>query len=86
MEATGCSRVWVQQSARRYNTAGPEALCDSRNQNPGDKHKALLDPDQQRELVEELREPPEDGAMWNSIKAAHCIEARTGKAASKQRG
>jgi transposase len=88
MEATGYSRGWIQQLARRYNADGPEALGDRRHRNPGAKDRALLDPDQQRDLAEALRKPPEDGGMWNSRKVGEWIEAKTGKAVSnkKQRG
>jgi transposase len=87
IEATGYSRGWVQQLARRYNAQGPEALGDRRHRNPGARERALLDQDQQRELAEVLRKPPPDGGMWNSRKVGEWIEAKTGKAVSKkQRG
>ena len=88
MEVTGYSRGWIQQLARRYNAGGPEALGDRRHQNPGARERALLDQDQQRELAEALRKPPEDGGMWNSRKVGEWIEAKTGQAVSnkKQRG
>jgi transposase len=88
MEATGYSRGWIQQLARRYNAEGPESLGDRRHRNPGAKERALLDPDQRRELAEALREPPEGGGMWNSRKVAEWIERKTGKKATskKQRG
>jgi transposase len=88
MEATGYSGGCIQQLARRYNAGGPEALGDRRHRNPGAKERALLDPDQQRELAEALRKPPEDGGMWSSRKVGEWIEAKTGKAVSnkKQRG
>ena len=88
MEATGYSRGWIQQLARRYNADGPGALGDRRHKNPGARERALLDPDQRRELAEVLRKPPEDGGMWNSRKVGEWIEAKTGKTVSnkKQRG
>ena len=88
MEATGYSRGWIQQLARRYNADGPEALGDRRHENPGARDRALLDPDQQRDLAEALRMPPEDGGMWNSRKVGEWIEAKTGKVVGnkKQRG
>ncbi len=88
MEVTGYSRGWIQQLARRYNAGGPEALGDRRHRNPGARDRALLDAEQQEELAEALRKPPEDGGMWNSRKVGEWIEARTGKAVSqkKQRG
>src|ERR671939_1008870 len=88
MEVTGYSGGWIQQLARRYNADGPDALGDRRHRNPGAKERALLDPDQQRELAEALRKPPPDGGMWNSRKVGEWIEAKTAKAVSnkKQRG
>src|SRR5919206_1671914 len=88
MEATGYSRGWIQQLARRYNADGPGALGERRHRNPGARERALLDPDQQREPAEALRKPPEDGGMWNSRKVGEWIEAKTGKAVGnkKQRG
>jgi transposase len=88
IEATGYSRGWVQQLARRYNAQGPEALGDRRHRNPGARERALLDQDQQRELAEVLRKPPPVGGMWNSRKVGEWIEAKTGKAVNnkKQRG
>jgi transposase len=88
MEATGYSRGWIQQLARRYNSDGPEALGDRRHQNPGAKGRALLGADQQDELRVALREPPPDGGMWNSRKVGEWIERRTGRLVSqkKQRG
>src|SRR5919199_5648282 len=66
MEVTGYSRGWIQQLARRYNADGPEALGDRRHRNPGAKERALLGAEQQQELAQALRKPPEDGGMWNS--------------------
>ena len=34
-EATGYSRGWIQELARRYNAGGPGALGDKRHGNPG---------------------------------------------------
>ncbi len=88
MEATGYSRGWIQQLARRYNRYGPEALGDRRHHNPGARDRALLSADQQQELREALMKPPPDGGMWNSRKVGEWIERRTGHVVSqkKQRG
>src|SRR3954447_5076449 len=86
MEATGYSRGWIQQLARRYNADGPEALGDRCHRNPGAKERALLSADQQEELREALTKPPPDGAgMWNSRKVGEWIERRTGKALSRKK-
>lgn len=88
MESTGYSRGWIGQIAGRYNSDGVEALGDRRHQNPGAKERALLDEDQQEELVQALEKPPPDGGMWNSRKVGEWIERRSGKAVAnkKQRG
>ncbi len=88
MEATGYSRGWIQQLARRYNSDGPQTLGDRRHRNPGARDRALLTADQQHELREALMKPPPDGGMWNSRKVGEWIESRTGRAVSqkKQRG
>ena len=88
MEATGYSRGWIQQLARRYNEGGPQALGDRRHGNPGAKERALLTPDQREELREALGKPPPDGGMWNSRKVGEWIERKSGRTVSnkKQRG
>jgi len=88
MEATGYSRGWIQQLARRYNAYGPQALGDRRHRNPGARDRALLSAEQQHELREALTKPPPDGGMWNSRKVGQWIERRTGRVVSqkKQRG
>jgi transposase len=85
MEATGYSRGWIQQLARRYNSLGPEALGDRRHQNPGARDRALLSAEQQEELTEALKKPPLDGGMWNSPKVGEWIEQRTGKALRRKK-
>jgi transposase len=85
MEATGYSRGWIQQLARRYNRYGPQALGDRRHQNPGARARALLSAEQQEELKEALKKPPPDGGMWNSPKVGEWIEQRTGKALSRKK-
>src|SRR5215204_3758205 len=57
MEATGYSRGWIQQLARRYNRYGPGALGDRRHQNPGARERALLSAEQQEELERHSRSP-----------------------------
>jgi transposase len=88
MEATGYSRGWIQQMARRYNAGGPDALGDRRHLNPGARERALLSAEQREELQEALTKPPPDGGMWNSRKVGEWIERRVGRELSnkKQRG
>ncbi len=83
-EATGYSPEWIREVSRRYNEGGAEGLGDRRHRNPG--AAPLLSPKQQEELGEALKEPPEDGGMWNSSKVASWIEERTGRRVRAQRG
>jgi transposase len=88
MEATGYSRGWIQQIARRYNAFGAQALGDRRHENPGARERALLDSEQREELGKALKEPAQDGGMWNSRKVGEWIERRIGREIKnkKQRG
>jgi len=61
MGATGYSRGWIQQLARRYNSDAPEALGDRRHRNPGARDRALLSADQREELRAALKELPPEG-------------------------
>jgi hypothetical protein len=45
----------------------------------------LLNQDQQRELAEALRRPPEEGGMRNSPKVGEWVEAKVGKAVSNKK-
>ena len=88
MEVTGYCRGWIQHIARRYDSGGPEALGDRRHRNPGARDRALLDAEQSEELRAALKEPPQDGGMWNSRKVGEWIERRIGRELKnkKQRG
>ncbi len=76
-DATGYSPEWIREVSRRYNEGGAQGLGDRRHRNPG--AVPLLSPKQQQELGEALKEPPEDGGMWNSAKVASWIGERTGR-------
>jgi hypothetical protein len=47
---------WVQETVRRYNLEGPEALKDKRHQNPGQKPK--LTPEERMRVLEALHPLP----------------------------
>jgi hypothetical protein len=51
---------WVQETVRRYNLEGPEALKDKRHQNPGQKPK--LTPEERMRVLEALQGPLPTGA------------------------
>ncbi len=75
-EATGYSAEWIREVSRRYNEQGVRGVGDRRHRNPG--ASPLLSAEEQRELSEVLKEPPEDGGMWNSRKVAEWIEHKSG--------
>ncbi len=73
-EATGYSPEWIREISRRYNEGGTQSIGDRRHHNPG--ASPLLSGEEQRELCEALKEPPQDGGMWNSSKVAEWIERK----------
>lgn len=84
--ATGYSRGWVQQVARRYNAGGPAALGDRRHRNAGGAARALLDGAGRQELRAALAGAAPDGGLWNGRKVAAWIARKVGRAVRPQRG
>src|SRR3954464_10442353 len=76
---------WVEKLLARYNAGGPDALGDLRRRNgtrPTILEPALLD-----RLRARLAEPPPDGGLWSSRKAATWMAGELGLAAvAPQRG
>src|SRR6185369_8421930 len=76
---------WVEKLLARYNAGGPDALGDLRRRNgtrPTILKPALLD-----RLRARLAEPPPDGGLWSSRKAATWMAGELGLAAvAVQRG
>lgn len=76
---------WVERLLARYNAGGPDALGDLRRRNgtrPTILTPALLD-----RLRARLTEPPPDGGLWTSRKAATWMAGELGLAAvAVQRG
>jgi IS605 OrfB family transposase len=68
---------WVQETVRRYNLEGPEALKDKRHQNPGQKPK--LTPEERMRVLEALQGPPPDGGLWTGPKLREWVERELGK-------
>lgn len=83
-EASGYSVIWVRALVRRYNEGGPEALEDQRHHNPGQPR--LLCAEQEAELEQRLRTPPEDGGLWSGPKVAQWIRAQLGRDVDDARG
>jgi transposase len=84
MEATGYSRGWVQEAARRYNRQGPAGLGDRRRQNPGGA--ALLDEAGKQELRGALAGDARDGGLWSGPKVAAWIAQKLGRTVSERVG
>jgi transposase len=68
---------WVQETVRRYNLEGPEALKDKRHQNPGQKPK--LTPEERMRVLEALQGPPPDGGLWTGPKLRDWVERELGR-------
>ena len=84
MAATGYSRSWVQEVARRYNRQGAAGLGDRRHRNPGGE--ALLDQAGRGELRAALAGEAPDGGLWSGRKVAARIARKAGRAVGPQRG
>src|ERR1700724_2660464 len=70
---TAYGERWIEQLLARYNTEGPEALGDLRRRNGATA--TILKPGLLARLRDRLREPPADGGLWSSRKAANWREA-----------
>jgi transposase len=84
MAATGYSRSWVQEVARRYNRQGAAGLGDRRHRNPGGE--ALLDQAGRGELRAALAGEAPDGGLWSGPKVAGWIAAKLGRTVSERSG
>ena len=84
MAATGYSRSWVQQVARRYNREGPAGLGDRRHHNPG--KAPLLDAPGRGELRAALAGEAPDGGLWTGPKVARWLAARLGRPVGQRVG
>jgi transposase len=82
---TAYGERWIEQLLARYNTEGPEALGDLRRRNGATA--TILKPGLLARLRDRLREPPADGGLWSSRKAADWMAAELGlKLVAPQRG
>ena len=80
---TGYSVRWVQEAARRYR-AGPQAIGDRRQTNPG--ARPLLDGEQQQQLRTALAGPAPDGGPWSCRHVAAWIGTAIGRPVDPARG
>ncbi|MGH6934992.1 MAG: helix-turn-helix domain-containing protein [Methylocella sp.] len=83
--ATAFGERWIEQLLARYNAEGPAALGDLRRRSGASA--TILRPELPANLRDRLREPPPDGGLWSSRKAAGWMAAELGLASvAPQRG
>jgi transposase len=82
--ATGYSRTWIQEIARRYNAQGAAGLGDQRRRNPG--AAPLLHPGALGMLRVVLGEPPRGGGLWTGRQVAAWMSDWLERPVSRQRG
>jgi len=64
---------------KRYNTEGVEGVKNRRKERRPGESRALLNKEQEQELRDQLKNPPEDGGVWTGPKVARWIEKVTGQ-------
>jgi transposase len=79
----GRSAVFVRNTLRRWNEAGPDGLTDRRRHN---RRAPKLTPAQQTELFAALQQRPPDGGLGSGPKVAAFVLARFGVKVRKQTG
>jgi transposase len=67
---------WVEKLLARYNAGGPDALGDLRRRNGA--RPTILKPELLDKLRARLAEPPPDGGLWSSRKAATWMAGELG--------
>jgi len=67
---------WVEKLLARYNAGGPDALGDLRRGNGA--RPTILQPELLDRLRARLAEPPPDGGLWSSRKAATWMAGELG--------
>jgi transposase len=67
---------WVEKLLARYNAGGPDALGDLRRRNG--TRATILKPELLDKLRARLADPPPDGGLWSSRKAATWMAGELG--------
>lgn len=80
VEVVGLNYNYGYKIVKRYNTEGIEGIKNRRKARCPGKSRALLSKEQEEELREQLKSPPEDGGLWTGPKVARWIEKVTGRA------
>jgi len=75
-EMTSFGRRWIEQLVVRYNAEGPESLGDLRRRNGA--AASVLKPEVLDKLRVRLKEPPDDGGLWTSVKVAAFLARELG--------
>ncbi len=84
-ELTSFGRRWIEQLVVRYNTEGPDSLGDMRRRNGAAPR--ILKPEVLDKLRVRLKEPPDDGGLWTSVKVAAILARELGlEGVAVQRG
>lgn len=77
-EIVGLSYDYAKEIVKRYNVQGPQSVRNrAKERRP--PARSLLTPDQQEDLRQILRHPPNDGGAWSGPKVAAWIAERTGR-------
>lgn len=84
-ESTGYSAYWIGQLAKRYNTAGPEAMIN-RQHTRVRQTPTLLSSAQVEELRQALAGPAPEGGRWSGRVVGEWIAARIGRPVRYQTG
>ncbi len=84
-ESTGYSAYWIGQLARRYNTAGPDAMSN-RQHTRVRQTPSVLSPAQIEELRAALAGPAPAGERWSGRVVGEWIAARIGRPVRYQTG
>ena len=82
---TGFVSRWIEELLARYNAFGPDSLGDQRRRNGAEAK--LLTPEILARLRTRIEEPPDDGGLWTSPKAAAFMARELGlEKVATQRG
>ena len=78
-QVVGLNYDYAKDLLKAYNQEGAAALQNQRKVRHRYGHTALLSPEQQEQLRECLKTPPDDGGVWTGPKVAQWIAQQTGR-------
>ena len=82
-QATGLSVNWIYKLVVRYNAQGLKGLIDLHTERLGGDKRAILNSEQQAQLLKALRGNAPDGGLWTAPKVALWVEQNTTKTMKK---